>query len=86
MTRIQSQRGTVVAGTLTTYRDCVVTSFTGSADGSGDVRLTLAGSDVTLVGTLTLRWTGYSSNELVLKYVGGPHNGETLTLHFRDNY
>ena len=84
--RIQSQKGTAVAGTLTLYRNFDVTSFTGTADGNGDVRLALAGSDVALVGTLTLRWTGYYSNELALKYVGGPHNGETLTFHFRDNY
>jgi hypothetical protein len=83
--RIASQRGTAIAGTLSDSTN-PPKLFTGTADADGSVRLRLADSSVTLVGTMTLAWRDYESNRLVLTYAGGPSNGKTLTLHFRSGY
>ena len=86
--RIHSQTGTAITGDLfrSDESEAGRKLFSGAANADGSVRLVLADSGGTLVGTLALPWIDYDSNRLVLTYVGGPHNGETLTFHFRNYY
>lgn len=82
-----SQEGTQVTGDLSRNGDPLASGqFRGTVNPNGEVRLTLEGAAVALVGTLTLGTISYESNRLVLTYVGGPHNGETFTLYFRQGY
>ena len=79
---ISSQDGTAITGDLSRTGEIGPKRFSGTANPDGSVRLVLADSGGTLVGTLTMQWTGYESNRLDLTYVDGPHNGERLTLNF----
>jgi PKD repeat protein len=85
--RIDSQNGTAITGDLFRSGEGPEgrKQFSGTANADGTVRLVLADSGGTLVGTLTLSSTDYDSS-LVLTYQGGPHNGETLKFHFRSGY
>jgi hypothetical protein len=85
--RIKTQNGTAITGTLATGGiDYRTVPFTGTADAAGNIRLALEDSGISLVGTLSLPWTSYDADRLVLTYVGGPQDGRTITLHFRNNY
>jgi hypothetical protein len=84
-----SQDGTAVTGRLVHYSYPEPTEsslFSGTANADGSVRLVLQGSAGTLVGTLKMPWTDYWSNQLELTYVSGAHNGQKLTLYFRNGY
>jgi PKD repeat protein len=83
---IGSQSGTAITGLFHDYNVSPPVAFTGTVDADGDVRLRLANSNVTLVGTMTLAWRDYESNRLVLTYVGGPRNGQTLSFYYRNGY
>jgi hypothetical protein len=81
-----SQEGTQVTGYTSTGFPNTGGFFSGTVNANGEVRLAFDGSSVTLAGTLTLGTASYLSNQLVLTYVGGPHNGEALTFYFRNGY
>ena len=83
---IHTQRGTAITGDIFRYGGNPTIPFSGNVNADGSVRLELAGSEGTLVGSLNLPWTDYYSNRLELTYVGGPRNGQTVTLHFRQGY
>jgi len=85
---IDSQEGTAVTGTLNRYseilRETERPKFAGTVEGNGNVRFVLAGKGESLVGTLALG--PYPITKMLLTYVGGPHNGQTLNFYFRDGY
>lgn len=85
--QIHSQEGTAITGDVYLYseREAGWRPLSGTANADGSVRLVLAGSAGTLVGTMTL-WSPDHNSSLVLTYQGGPHNGETLNFYFRDGY
>jgi PKD repeat protein len=83
--KIDSQDATHVTGRIA--RSGPLTAFDGTIDADGNVSWHVSGSNTSLVGTLSLpKLENSLSNHFELTYVGGPYDGETLTLYFRDGY
>ena len=87
---ITAQQGTSITGLFFEgegLRAAVATSFTGTADSDGKVRLALQGSSVTLDGSLVLSDVKseltFAGGRLTLTYHGGPLDGATLSLEYR---
>ena len=82
---IESQNGTAITGTLYYRTVQRPDKFSGTADADGKIRVVLAGSAGTLVGTMTL-WSPDHESNLELTYAGGPRNGQRLKFFLRQGY
>jgi PKD repeat protein len=87
---IDTQDRTAIAGrfsrhaTMTAERQSL--TFTGRADASGEVAITLNETGERLSGTLRLAWTTYWENELALTYTNGSLQGNRVVYRFRNGY
>jgi PKD repeat protein len=85
--QIKTQEGTAVSGVfIRGPYPWERTEFAGTVTPDGDVRFSLAGSQVVLTGTMELHTLGESGRHLLLTYRGGAHDGETMQLYWRQGY
>jgi PKD repeat protein len=80
---IVSQEGTTITGELVDHAESNGEPYSGIATSDGHVHLRLDRMSRTLDGTLSLE---RERNVMALTWAGGPCDGKTIELHFRDGY